>query len=354
MDIRASDGRCELAPRRPARSLTARGARAAGGALYALLALASLAGAQAPGYEVTDEGAYLLERTSVSGPTAARLRATWDGAVTRVEEGLGLAVPPRPRAILAPTDAEFARRLEALGASTAHADALAVAFPGQGVVVVRERGIAEGTAAGLEATLAHELAHLALGQVEAARGARLPRWLNEGLAEWASGRRPTRDEVLTLGGLVVHDELPSLESLAEAFPPHGVGRAYLLALSFVGWLDAQEGGGGVGRLVQALSRGASIDDAVGAASGRTLADAEAAWRDALRAEYSLAEVLLRSVTVWTIAGLLALLAIARHLWRRRRLLRALEAADAADEGEEDDDALPDEDEVTTPGPPPTA
>ncbi|MCW8139337.1 MAG: hypothetical protein KIT58_10590 [Planctomycetota bacterium] len=303
-----------------------------------------MACAQAPGYEAVDEGAYVLERTSVSGPTAARLRAVWDGAVVRVEEALGLPVPPRPRAILAPTDAEFARRLEALGAARTHADALAVAFPGQGVVVVRERGIAEGTVAGLEATLAHELAHLALGRVEAARGARLPRWLNEGLAEWSSGRRPTRDEVLTLGGLVAHDELPALEGLAEAFPPHGVGRAYLIALSFVGWLAGPEGGG-VLRLVAALARGAPVDAAVGEARGLALDEAEAAWRAALRAEYSLAEVLLRSLTVWTIAGVLALLAIARHLWRRRRLLRALAAADAAEPvGPEaiefDDDPVP--------------
>lgn len=313
-------------------SLAAR-ASGAGGALYALLLLGSVALAQAPaparGYTISDEGAYTLERMSVSGATAARLRVVWDDAVATVESSLGLAIPPRPHAILAPTDDEFARRLRGLGADPAAvpADALAVAFAGRDVVVFRERGIAEGTAAGLEATLGHELAHLALGRVEAARGARLPRWLNEGLAEWASGRRPDRGEALSLASWAVHEELPSLEALTERFPPHGTGRAYLVALGFVDWLDARHGGDGVRRLVSALQAGQPLDPALRAVTGLSLAEAEATWHDALRADYSLVEVLLHSVTVWSTIGVLALLAILRHLWVRRRLLRRLEAED---------------------------
>lgn len=314
---------------------SARGALAAGGALYALLALALPALAQpapARGYTVSDEGAYTLERMSVSGSTAARLRAVWADAVQTVESSLGLAVPPRPHAVLAPTDDEFARRLRALGAdpTVLPTHVLAVAFPGRGLIVVRERGIAEGTPSGLEATLAHELAHLALGRVEAARGARLPRWLNEGLSEWASGRRPTRDEELTLASWAVHDELTPLEALAERFPPHGAGRAYLIALGFVDWLDRQ-GEGGVRRLVAALEAGQPLDLTLHAVLGRPLPEAEAAWHEALRSDYSLLELVLRSVTVWSIIGVLALLAILRHLWVRRRTLRRLEAEDALEE-----------------------
>lgn len=312
---------------------------AAGGALYGplalLLGLACLARADLPepaqGYAVSDEGAFTLERMSVSGPTAGRLLRVWQDAAARVEEALGLAIPPRPHAILAPTDQEFERRLAALGAQPdAILDvALAVAFSGRNVIVFRERGIAEGTPAGLELTLGHELAHLALGRLEAARGQRLPRWLNEGLSEWASGHRPDRGEVLELGGWAVHEELPSLEALAEAFPPHGTGRAYLVALGVVSWLDAQEGGGGARRLIAALERGATLDEAVRAATGLDLASAEVAWHAALIADYSLLEALLRSVTVWSMIGVLALLAALRHLWVRRRLLRALDAAEAS-------------------------
>lgn len=317
------------------RRATARGALAAGGALSGLLLLllgaTALAQAPAParGYTVSDEGAYTLERMRVSGPTAARLRAVWDDAVATVESALGLAIPPRPHAILAPTDDEFAWRLRDLGADpeVLPADALAVAFAGRDVLVFRERGIAEGTPAGLQATLGHELAHLALGRVEAARGAPLPRWLNEGLAEWASGHRPTRDEALTLASWAIHEELPSLDGLAERFPPHGTGRAYLVALGFVDWLDARQGGGGVRRLVSALQAGQPLDPALRAVAGGSLVETEAAWHEALRSDYSLVEIFLRSVTVWSTIGVLALLAILRHLWVRRRLLRQLEAGD---------------------------
>lgn len=315
---------------------TARGARAAGVVAYGLLALLASARADlpapAPGYQVTDEGPFTLEAiVDVSAPTAGRLRRVWGDASARVEAALGVGVPGRPHCILAATDAEFARRLALLGVAPGElpGEPLAVAFAGPDIVVVRERGVAEGTPAGLEPTLGHELAHLALGRVERVRGARLPRWLNEGLAEWASGHRPTRDEELTLGGWARFDELPGLDALAERFPPHGTGRAYLIALGFVAWADRQEGGGGVLRLVAALGAGASVDDALRAATGRDLAAAEPAWREALIADYSLAEALARSVTVWTIVGVLALLAVARHVLVRRRRLRELALADEA-------------------------
>lgn len=326
---------------RPFKRHVARGL-AAGGVVYGLLALLATArGADLPapaqGYTVSDEGAFTLERMSVSDATAARLLRVWQDAAARVEAALGLAIPPRPHAILAPTDAEFERRLAALGAEpgTILDTALAVAFSGKNVIVFRERGIAEGTPAGLELTLGHELGHLALGRLEAARGERLPRWLNEGLSEWASGHRPDRGEALELGGWALHDELPSLEALAEAFPPHGTGRAYLVALGAVTWIDAQQGGGGVRRLLEALAprvsaEGATLDEAVRAATGVDLAAAEVAWHAALIADYSLLESLLRSVTVWMIIGVLALLAVLRHMWVRRRKLRALDAADAVD------------------------
>ncbi len=349
-----SAGRRHHASRFAARALGAGGVLS--GALLLCSAAAALAQAPAPapGYSLADEGAYTLERMSVSGPTAARLRAVWDDAVAVVESSLGLAVPPRPHAIVAPTDDEFARRLRGLGADpgAVPADALAVAFAGRQVIVFRERGIAEGTPAGLEATLAHELAHLALGRVEAARGARLPRWLNEGLSEWASGRRPTRDEALTLASWAVHDELPSLEALTERFPPHGTGRAYLVALAFVDWLDRQRDGGGVRRLVSALQAGQPLDAALRAIAGLSPAEAEAAWHADLRADYSLAELLLRSVTVWSTIGVLAVLAILRHLWVRRRLIRRLEAEDAAAADEEPVEGPVDDGPPTSPGDPP--
>jgi len=142
-----------------------------------------------------------------------------------------------------------------------------------------------------------------------------------------SGRRLTREEQLTLASWARFDELPSLEGLAEGFPPHGTGRAYLVALSVVSWLDAQQVGG-ARRLVAALEQGQSLEDALRAASGRGLVQVERDWRAAVAAEYSLGEGLLRSVTVWSIIGLLALLAILRHLVLRRRRLRLLASEEA--------------------------
>lgn len=290
------------------------------------LALSSVAAAQAPppGWLVEETPLVVLERVEgSSGPEADRALALFARCAAQVEEKLGVPVPPRPRVVLAPTDAAFARRVAAVAGGATHGRALAVAFPARRLVVVRQPGLVEGTSASLERALRHELAHLALG---ADPGAPTPRWLEEGLAELASGRRLDEGERGMLAARARLGSLPTLGELDRTIEEEGPGAAdaYTTSLAFVTWL----GFGDATTLVRALREpGATLDGALERTCGRPLAEADAAWRVDLAGSGAWWGALL-AVSPWSLVGVLALVAIGRHLVVRGRLRRALDAAEA--------------------------
>ena len=269
-----------------------------------------------------------------SAGLAARLVEVFAAARADTEARLGIPVPPRPRAILLPDEAELLRRFAQLTSGRAPPEgAVAIAFPARGLVLIHQRALVPGTDSDLPGTLRHELAHLALGPLQARRGAWFPRWLEEGLAELASGRRPDLAERSTLGNWARAGALPRLEELAGSFPPHAPAgaRAYQVALSFLAWVDARQGGGGARRLLRALDQGASLEAAMQAATGLDLFDAEQAWREALAADEPWLPGFLLRLDVWSLMALLALLAVGRHWLRTRRLRAQLAAEDAAED-----------------------
>lgn len=258
-------------------------------------------------------------------PVADRLVALLPRAIERVEEALGRRVPPRPQVILTPDDDEFERRLDALGGGD-HPRALAVAVLSRRVILVRADRIAEGTNSGLERTLRHELAHLALAAV---RGHR-PRWVEEGLCEWASGRRLEVAEEGALAARARLGVLPTLDEVEAALATEGpaTADAYTVASAFVAALDARRPGA-PRALVAGLAGGATVDGALVDATGASLALLELEWRDGLARTSGWWWAALGVFSPWSLIGLLAVAAIARHLWVRRRLRAALEAADRA-------------------------
>lgn len=304
--------------------------------LALLCALAGAAQAEEPaarGYELLDAGQVVVEHMPhASAGLAARMAELHARSKEAVEEALGLSIPPRPRVILAPDDPELLRRYALLArGGEPPPGAVAIAFPARVVVLVRQGALLDPDE--LAATYRHELAHLALGPLQLRRAERLPRWLEEGLAEWVSGRRADMSERSTLGNWARSGSIPRLREWDASFPPHAAAgaRAYLISLSFLEWVDRQQGGGGARRLVAALERGASLDRAFLEATGEEQIDAELAWKDALAREEPWWTAFLFRIDVWSVAGVLALLAALRHWWRTRRLRAELARQDAEED-----------------------
>jgi hypothetical protein len=267
---------------------------------------------------------------------ANRLVRLHTRATRSVEERLGLPVPNWPHVVIAPNDQEFTRRYRLLAGQRPAHSVLAAAFAGFNRILIRQSGLREGTDAGLFRTYKHELAHLCLAPLERRRGQPLPRWLNEGLAEWSAGREPTSPERASLAGWSRFGTLPSLESLSEAFPQHGnsSARSYTVSMAFVCWL---EGYGSIAQLLEALDRGPDLDLAFRIAFSRDVQDLEREWISEQKDEHSWIKALVFSLNVWTVTALLAIVAILRHIVVTRRLKRELRLADLEEDERESEE-----------------
>jgi len=226
--------------------------------------------------------------------------------------------------VLCDTEVGFGRRFAEIAGGGQPPDyALALAFPRHDVILVRTGRLQAGTWSDLESTLSHELAHLVLGDVERQRGERLPRWLNEGLAEFASGRALLPAERSALAGAARHGTLPHFSEWEQAFPQHGdaTSRAYTTACAFVQWVDG-EAVDGVSGLVARLA-GGGVDEAFQGELGWTAVEAEDAWLERIAADHSWWSSLLYSLNLWGVVALIAVAAFVRQGFKTRRLRQEL-------------------------------
>ncbi|HET8945654.1 MAG TPA: tetratricopeptide repeat protein [Candidatus Polarisedimenticolia bacterium] len=121
------------------------------------------------------------------------------------------------------------------------------------------------------AVLRHELAHAFI--TGKSRGA-APRWLQEGLAQWAEGKRPTA------GG-----ETGLARAYREA-PDRWPGAfSYDSALSFTAYLMQQHGASALNDVLAAMGRGSTAEQALQDVLRVSLPDLKTAWGDELGRRY---------------------------------------------------------------------
>ena len=133
--------------------------------------------------------------------------------------------------------------------------------------------------------VAHELAHLLVGEVTFNCFGDLPRWLDEGLAVYAEGGLPDFQRV-ALQEAIDNRELISLRSLNSSFPASDTGATLSYALSYslvnymidaYGWTKMQE-------LLAVFSEGSTYEAAVERVYGLDLDSLEEAWHSSLGLE----------------------------------------------------------------------
>lgn len=169
----------------------------------------------------------------------------------------------------------------------------------------------------------HELAHLALAE---ATGGNVPRWLNEGYAQyvarswdWQEAWR-LRFAFFTGGG-------DRLQELTLDFPADagGAREAYLLSYTAVHELVGLSGPRGLGALFVRLREGATLDEAMRRVYGITLDQFEDRWRKRVSDRYGILYLLSRATAFWVaVTVLLLLLGWIRRRRDRRKLERMRE------------------------------
>ena len=213
----------------------------------------------------------------------------------------------------------------------------AFAFPGERLIVMQGRD-AGADAGDPLVTLRHELAHLAIG--EALRGARVPRWFDEGYASYAAGEWD-RSEVLATSVGLIWRGLPSLAGLDSAFyaGSERAQRAYALAHHAVAELASIDQERGLALLIGYWREEGTFERALRQAYGLTGADFEKRWRSKVRRQFG---ILALAADLSVLSAFLVFL-LGPLWWQRRKRLQErlarMRAADAAQEARERESAL---------------
>jgi hypothetical protein len=152
----------------------------------------------------------------------------------------------------------------------------ALAFPSSGIVIL---GVNENNLEwGLD-TIAHELAHVIVGNAVSHCYSALPTWLDEGLAMYAEGELdPSYQRILE--NAIAENELFSLRSLNNGFTEHA-NRAYLSyaeSYSIVSYLIERYGQEAMLDLLDAFQSGYRYDRALTQVYGFDADGLEAEWR----------------------------------------------------------------------------
>lgn len=262
--------------------------------------------------------------------------------VTRIAEHVATALPllsarlgvPAGAAVdivIAPTNALFGSLQP--GHTPDWADG--TAWPDRGEIFLHAPSARRGHAPRLEQVTDHELVHILVGR--AFQGRPVPRWLQEGLAQFYAGELgPQTAEVLTRGAAT--GRLLPLKRISAGFPADALGAqlAYAQTADFTAFLAQRAGGGERGdavlrKLLAAGQRGATLEEAVYAATGEELGVIEAAWRARWLSPWVRANGLAQS----GIPALAAATLLAVGAWRRRRRYHAgLERLEAQERAEE--------------------
>jgi hypothetical protein len=222
----------------------------------------------------------------------------------RIERELGVKPAAPYRIILLPRRPIDDRAVLALDAS-APDWAAGFLLPAGRIGVIRISEADRYPYSDLASVLAHEATHMLLHD---AAGRRLPRWFGEGVATGIERSWGLRD-VLVYSSSLLTGRLPRLAELDAAFEESGARArtAYAASFDFLLWTVRKYGRGVVRDIVREASQ-RPFPLAWAAATGTTLARAEAEWRRGSLVLYRWVPALTGTTSLWIVITLLTLLA----------------------------------------------
>ncbi len=112
---------------------------------------------------------------------------------------------------------------------------------------------------------------------------RIPRWLHEGIAQYAAGPL-SEDQRRVIADAALADKLLTIDELDAAFQGNRerVALAYAESYTLVAYLGDQKPAEGVGGLLNQLKRGRDVRLALGLAYGRPVPLMEEEWLTSIR------------------------------------------------------------------------
>jgi len=204
-----------------------------------------------------------------------------------------------------------------------------VAIPGSNLIVMPSgEGVRLVDGEGLR-TLRHEWAHLGLSAYLG--NLRIPRWFNEGYAQWASGGFDAAG-TWRLRVLIALGRAPAMEDLSLRWPTdrEEARTAYLLSASAVTYVLEAGGEEGLSRFLERWRAQRSFEGAFRETFGVTIGQFEEDWRRHVRQRYGWLFVLSHSAIFWLLLALVLLFLVRGRRARNREKMARLRAAEPPD------------------------
>ncbi len=201
-----------------------------------------------------------------------------------------------------------------------------VAIPSLGRIVVPGFGAQRARGWSEARVLQHEWAHLGLHQF--LRGLRIPRWFDEGYAEWGSGGW-NAGEGWRLRVAFALGRAPPLDSLALGWPRDRASAelAYLLSATAVEYLIQESGERGLRLFLERWRSLGSFDSAMRSVYGLTVGQFEEDWKGYVRKRYGWLFVFSHTSVFWLSLALALLLLVRIRRGRDREAMARLRAGE---------------------------
>ncbi len=215
-----------------------------------------------------------------------------------------------------------------------HRAFVAFALPEKQVIVIDDTRMGQKPFS-REAILKHELCHLLLHRY--VEDKRLPKWLDEGVAQWISDgipdiMNPGRESVLTQAAM--SNRFLSLNSIRESFPLDelGLGLAYEQSRSIVDHVITNYGKNGILNILEVLRKGSDINNAVQISLMISVEELEKQWQEDQKGlHYILSYAAMHLYTIlFLLAALLTFMAYIRYLIRKKKMQEEPDDTDSPD------------------------
>ncbi len=253
-------------------------------------------------------------------------------AIARLKHTLGVELDQRIHIDLCHTNKEFDERTAIRNDPWVQGRA----FPRQNRVVVKAIGPLR-----IGKLVAHEILHILLQHKLDETGASAPRWLHEGLAQYAPGDLPMEERQL-LGQAATDGELLGISELEAAFsgPPQQVSLAYAQSYTLVDYLASLEGKAGLSGFLEELGNVGEVDRALVRTYQMPISQLEQQWLRQItriylpqRSPHVLDDWVWIAIVVLFVVAVISRLTRARAIRRRMQeeeRLRLLMESDVAD------------------------
>jgi hypothetical protein len=199
-----------------------------------------------------------------------------------------------------------------------------VALPHKNQIIIRMDLHRSDAHTRVQGILIHELCHIVAHARLAGPGAApLPRWLDEGIAQYAEGQ-PFNPDVPNLPRRAFFGQLLSFDDLTRAFPrSEGASSlAYAQSSSFVTFLARLTPNRSLAPLLDSMAEGVPADEAIETVFLEPLASLEARWRRELKSDKSWIPDIAGQVFVVGFL-LIAVVLGATRIVKRRQAIEAL-------------------------------